>query len=465
MSFRLSAYKKRKEEDMKKVSVLIGLVLSVTFLSNPTFAQGWARLWDGLPAFYGISAVDSSSCWFSGDNGIVVHTKLDTMGYSYYNFWFFPVGPSTQSMTALFAQDNSVACVGSSTGSIYKTANGGGTWTKVYEYSGSGQTFIDGIHFWDQNTGVAFGDPPFYPDTSAYVILRTTDGGSTWTQVTNGVPRVAGQAGVTMDFDAIGNNFMFASNTSSADTTTQRYVFRSTDRGLTWSSIPVPKAIGYFNLAFSDSLHGILNGTNGNCATTIDGGATWKVRYNSVAGGSVAAVHGTGIYWSEGFYSPDSGYAILKSTDFGDSWVKSGASQSSIVGFSVVNSTCVWAGGLDYAILRTDQGDQSPTFVQQDLSNGSGADGFSLLQNYPNPFNPSTTIKYRLPSSEPVRVTVFDVLGRQVKVLVDARQPKGWHQVNWDGQNNENTRVSSGIYFYQIHYGNFNETKKMIILK
>jgi hypothetical protein len=85
---------------------------------------------------------------------------------------------------------------------------------------------------------------------------------------------------------------------------------------------------------------------------------------------------------------------------------------------------------------------------------------FSLLQNYPNPFNPSTTVKYQLPQTSHVLLTVYDILGREVSVLVNERRDAGIYEVRFDGSN-----LASGVYFYRIQAGDYLASKKMLILK
>jgi hypothetical protein len=85
---------------------------------------------------------------------------------------------------------------------------------------------------------------------------------------------------------------------------------------------------------------------------------------------------------------------------------------------------------------------------------------FTLSQNYPNPFNPSTTIKYELPKSSDVRLSVFDILGREVSVLVNERRDAGVHEVKFDGSN-----LASGVYLYRLTSRDFVATKRMLILK
>jgi hypothetical protein len=77
---------------------------------------------------------------------------------------------------------------------------------------------------------------------------------------------------------------------------------------------------------------------------------------------------------------------------------------------------------------------------------------FSLIQNFPNPFNPTTEIRYALPQAGKVTLRIFNVLGEQVRVLVDEHKPAGQYTEVWDGKNSQGKTVASGIYLYQISY-------------
>jgi molybdopterin-binding protein len=90
---------------------------------------------------------------------------------------------------------------------------------------------------------------------------------------------------------------------------------------------------------------------------------------------------------------------------------------------------------------------------------------YMLSQNSPNPFNPTTKISFALPATGNVRLSVFNVLGQQVKELVNGAMDAGVHEVIWDGKDNNGTTVASGIYFYKINANNFVDTKKMVLLK
>ena len=85
---------------------------------------------------------------------------------------------------------------------------------------------------------------------------------------------------------------------------------------------------------------------------------------------------------------------------------------------------------------------------------------FRLEQNYPNPFNPSTTIRYELPRASNVRVSVFDMLGREVSVVVNERRDAGVHEVKFDA-----SELASGVYLYRLQAGEFVQTRKLVLLQ
>ena len=90
---------------------------------------------------------------------------------------------------------------------------------------------------------------------------------------------------------------------------------------------------------------------------------------------------------------------------------------------------------------------------------------YELEQNYPNPFNPVTTLIYSLTEENMVKITVYDMLGRKVRTLVNAAREAGRWSVKWDATNDQGGPVSDGVYLYQIRTDKFSETKKMIFIK
>ncbi len=92
-------------------------------------------------------------------------------------------------------------------------------------------------------------------------------------------------------------------------------------------------------------------------------------------------------------------------------------------------------------------------------------DRFNLDQNMPNPFNPSTVIGYQLSEAGLVRLAIYNLLGQQVRVLVNEPRNAGAFSATWDGTDALGRRVASGIYLYRIRAGGFSATKRMLLLK
>jgi hypothetical protein len=90
---------------------------------------------------------------------------------------------------------------------------------------------------------------------------------------------------------------------------------------------------------------------------------------------------------------------------------------------------------------------------------------YALHQNYPNPFNPVTKLSYDLPEDSFVNIIIYDVMGRKVKLLINDKQSAGYRSTLWDATNDNGEPVSAGMYIYMIRAGEFNRTKKMVLLK
>lgn len=90
---------------------------------------------------------------------------------------------------------------------------------------------------------------------------------------------------------------------------------------------------------------------------------------------------------------------------------------------------------------------------------------FELHQNHPNPFNPSTTISYSLQQRSEVKITIFDLLGRKVRNLVQESKPGGRYSVLWDGRDKAGRWMSSGTYFYRLQVDGAVTTRRMLFLK
>ena len=90
---------------------------------------------------------------------------------------------------------------------------------------------------------------------------------------------------------------------------------------------------------------------------------------------------------------------------------------------------------------------------------------FELYDCFPNPFNPITTLRYELPEDAMVSITIYDMMGRQVKTLINDQQTAGYRSLQWNATNYAGSPVSAGIYLYMIQAGDFRQTKKIVLLK
>lgn len=90
---------------------------------------------------------------------------------------------------------------------------------------------------------------------------------------------------------------------------------------------------------------------------------------------------------------------------------------------------------------------------------------FTVETAYPNPFNPSTTIRYGLPNLMDVTISIYDISGRLIGILFQAKQPEGWYEITWNGQINDGSIAPAGIYIYQIMAGDEIKTNKISLVK
>ncbi|MCB0748091.1 MAG: T9SS type A sorting domain-containing protein, partial [Ignavibacteriae bacterium] len=126
------------------------------------------------------------------------------------------------------------------------------------------------------------------------------------------------------------------------------------------------------------------------------------------------------------------------------------------------------SSGEKYGTLYFDNA-QSNIITDLKNINNSLPDEFKLEQNYPNPFNPTTTIRYTVPTNSfipsgvegyDVRMTIYDVLGREIKTLVNEVKTPGNYEITFDA-----TNLPSGVYYYRLKSNDFVQTKKMLFLK
>ncbi len=139
-------------------------------------------------------------------------------------------------------------------------------------------------------------------------------------------------------------------------------------------------------------------------------------------------------------------------------------------------SNSVTVASMEWTVYVSDgadtvQADNAPFSITVDASEVSiGTEGlipevFALHQNYPNPFNPVTTLRYDLPEQSHVEIMIYDIMGREVRTLVNSHQNAGFKSVIWDARNDIGKPMSAGMFLYRISAGDFHRVKKMILLK
>ncbi len=162
-------------------------------------------------------------------------------------------------------------------------------------------------------------------------------------------------------------------------------------------------------------------------------------------GNAAVGVHNSGTNWKTVFWTVD--YLALSFYDPADTSSKYhwGLTDAG----NLLGNVLTWFGA---PVLSTKEEAKLPKV-------------YSLKQNFPNPFNPTTAIEYALPEKGLVKLTIYNMLGQEVRTLVNTAQEANTYRVVWNGLDNHGKMVPSGIYFYTINANNFTATKKMVFMK
>jgi len=131
-------------------------------------------------------------------------------------------------------------------------------------------------------------------------------------------------------------------------------------------------------------------------------------------------------------------------------------------------SGCDWvADSVDYTVAFFNSMDDciEACFLASNDEINQLPHAFSLYNNYPNPFNPVTTLRYDLPEDALVNITIYDIMGRIVRTLINSQQNAGFKSIQWNATNDAGSPLSAGLYLYKIQADNFVQTRKMVLLK
>jgi len=399
--------------------------------------------------------------------------------------------PHAGRVDGMFFIDSETGWCVNSSGQIWHTDDGGDTWVKQLQST----KYLRSIAFLDPLRGWAGAlDAPSK-------LYGTSDGGVTWRSIGRlpaGTPaRICGMA-------VVDTSTLIACGSYDG---TPAYI-QTYDAGATWIAHDLSGQISTLVDAwFLDDQNGFLaggaDGAYPNDAKSVilrtqDGGATWTRRFT----GSTAAEWCWKIFFLTdriGFVSVESPESakVLKTVDGGFNWQEILVPDNfDIQGVGFANGNLGWAGGWEFMSESTDGGnswtrvdDWGPLFnrfvrISPTVAYASGATVYKLsctpepapkpitlfesplaLRCHPNPFNASTTISFDVPTASPVRVRIYDALGKHVCDLLDTELPAGARSVEWNGRDAAGTAVASGVYLYRVDAAGTADSRSMVLVK
>jgi photosystem II stability/assembly factor-like uncharacterized protein len=360
---------------------------------------------------------------------------------STFNMTFMTSANKTLWSKGIYFLNENLGYAASQYGQILKTTDAGTSWFQVQRDSLSNFINNSGIWFINENIGFVVGNYGSNVD----IIYKTTDGGGTWTNSQNKA------------FQNL-NCIAFADAMHGAAGGNKSAILFTTDQGTTWKPAVVNTLdqVAINGITFYDGLNGIAVGTYDIFKTT-DGGATW----NSISLPTyLQSVTISGVcHDSSGvLYSVGKTYCI-KSTDGGNTWQNIMdsvfAAQTYI---TTMNSVSVDKSGFIW--IAHGKGIITNSPLTGVSNNSLQPRSFKLEQNYPNPFNPSTLIRFTNPQHGFVTLKLFDILGREVRVIYQGEMTAGQHNINFYAGG-----LASGIYIYSLQINDQFICRKMTLLK
>ncbi len=313
---------------------------------------------------------------------------------------------------------------------ILKTTNGGLNWNTLYQIDTSD---INNIYTSDGNTIFVSGWKSNSNNLLKGMILKTSNGGNSWNV------QLFNETGHISDVNFTNSSTGFAvSNigTIIIDTIPASVIYKTTNAGVNWAKL------GFQNLLSSYDAVEFAAGTGKGIAVGYK--LTPEFLLESLL---ISRTTNYGVNWTN-LFIPDSVHLLYCS--------------------SILDAN-IWftAGGINNAIVYKTTNGGAPIGIEPISSEVPKQ--FALFQNYPNPFNPVTKIKFDVPAvgarhAVPVRLVIYDILGREIAVLVNEQLKPGTYEVSWSATGGAST-YPSGVYFYRLTTQDFSETKKMVLVK
>ena len=408
-----------------------------------------------------VSDIDAYKIWICGDSGTVIRSTNG--GYNWFNVTGNGI-PFNINLINIFGMNSSVALTAGYKDSntyLYMTSNSGVNWNQVFAQQGG---FINSVWMTSDSVGFMQGNPV----GGRWSLWRTTNGGINWDSSGMFLQQTGNESGWKNSLWVVNNKIWFGTNSSK--------IYFSNSSGFTWSSISTNPEINSYAvwMDLAPSLIGFYAGTS--FYKTTNGGTNW-VLISSPGSGNFNAIAGRVQYFNYFWY-------IRSSSNIYLTYGGSGGSISYTAPSGIYNHIAMTRGSISFG----------PGFVFAVRNNGGISRGnmivegvkiisnvipplFELYQNYPNPFNASTKFKFDsriLPSSingevrgGNIRLSVYNILGKEVDVIVDKVIQPGIYEISWNGNN-----YPSGVYFYRLLVSDPNGFKvlydkilKMVLIK
>jgi len=425
---------------MKRITLqkilLIAVVILIEMLSAGMVFSQWVVQSSGVSVnLYDMKFINRNTGWAVGENGTILKTANGGINWNLVDNPSFNMGKILNEISVI---DSNIAYVVGAHSTYLKTTNGGENWIVIRNGPwGSGMGFRS-VFYINKDTGWAVGD---------YRVLLTRDGGISFDSVSLTV----------MIYNYIHTMHFKNYNTGIASCDGECY--KTTNGGYNWfnTQVPVPALYPFMKISVvGDYVWLVGNGKkvyrSTNYAESWDTVSYIPSYPPSMIRSSYFVDINTG--WAGGSY----GY-LYKTTNGGYNWIRENTVGDQRFWGSIwfYNDSIGWGSGGAGKIMHTTTGGQS--LVNISLENEHPV-AFELSQNYPNPFNSNTNVKFQIINSGVVILKVFDLLGREVKTLVNEYKQPGTYQVSFNAEG-----LSSGVYFYKIIAGDFSETKKMILIR
>lgn len=386
-------------------------------------------------SLYGLDFIDENRGWAVGREGAIIHTTDG--GYTWQN----QSSNTTEWLRNVDFWDKEIGWSVGFGGVTLRTTNGGNSWQKINVNS---DYYLEATSFVTPQNGWAVGWS-WSADTA--VVLHTTSGGLSWG---NQTPLNSGRLFGVYFIDSL-NGWIASGGGTVFD---RGEVYRTTNGGESWTLQVNEPDDAFRTIIFVDSLTGWIASNNG-LMKTKDGGESW-IRKPAAMDNGVYDIHFVDTLkgWASGLQG-----RLSYTTDGGESWIKKRIQTTfTLFGIDFVNENFGWVAGDFGTLLKTETG--GVTNVKDGEHSSVLPKSLNLFQNYPNPFNPMTTIQFDIPFGGNVSLRIYDVLGREVEILVNEFLTAGNYVVYFNRQN-----ISSGVYIYSLIFNDNFQVKKMIFLK